>query len=320
MTDKPRTAVQPNEDVVNTIGRALMLLGDQWTLLILQRAFLGAHRYQDWYEALSISHASLSSRIKLLVDSGLLIKVRAGPNGRQHAYKLSESGLGTWQIFVALWRWEKEWINEPRPFRTELVHDACGLRELEPEVVCVACAKTVVLSNVQADPESVLGVPDHTFVPRRHRQRRTDLSSADRLTFHAETMEIVGDRWSIPLLSLALLGLHRFVDFERALGIPPSVLSQRLRRFVELDVFSAPSNGDWDRRHEYRLSERGRAFFDVVLFLSLWSDQFMPEPQGNGLVLRHSDCGEPLRVDMRCNGCQEILLRQTVHFELGERA
>jgi DNA-binding HxlR family transcriptional regulator len=293
-----------------------MLLGDQWTLLILQRAFLGAERFQDWYDGLNISNASLSARLAQLVEAGVLLRTPARAGGGRSVYRLSESGLGTWTVFVAIWRWEQDWISAPRPTPTELVHDDCGARGIAPQLRCTACHKPASLRNVTARPLAELAVIERSFVPRRHRQQRTALEAGDRLTFHAETMEILGDRWNIPLLAVSMLGLRRFSEFERALGLPPSVLSQRLRRLTELEVFAADSGERTDHRREYRLTRKGRAFFDVLMLLSDWGNQYIPSADGNSLILDHVPCGLPLHPELACSGCDRTLSRASIHFAL----
>ena len=57
---------------VNAIGRMLGLLGDEWNLLILQQALMGAHRYSHFAARLPISNSVLSNRLRLLVREGLL--------------------------------------------------------------------------------------------------------------------------------------------------------------------------------------------------------------------------------------------------------
>jgi DNA-binding HxlR family transcriptional regulator len=161
-----------------------------------------------------------------------------------------------------------------------------------------------------------VSVVERGFVPRRHRQQRTSPQEGDRLSFHAETMEILGDRWNIPLLAVSMLGLTRFSQFERALGVPPSVLSQRLRRFTELDVFAADTGEGSQRRHAYRLTPKGRAFFDVLMLLSSWGDSFLPSPTGSSLVLRHVPCNQPLRPELSCSECGLTLTRSSIHFDI----
>jgi DNA-binding HxlR family transcriptional regulator len=58
----------------NAVGRILGLLGDEWTLLIIQQALLGATRYGEFMERLPISNSVLTKRLRALTDNGLLVR------------------------------------------------------------------------------------------------------------------------------------------------------------------------------------------------------------------------------------------------------
>ena len=58
----------------NAVGRMLGLLGDEWTLLVIQQALMGATRYGEFQARLPISHSVLSSRLQSLTRDGLLTK------------------------------------------------------------------------------------------------------------------------------------------------------------------------------------------------------------------------------------------------------
>jgi DNA-binding HxlR family transcriptional regulator len=302
----------PHLEAGNTLSGALLLLGDQWTLLVLQRAFLGARRFQDWQQALPISTASLSDRLRQLVEFGLLAKTAAG--ARQQ-YLLTESGRGTWTVFVAIWRWEQAWLPRPRTQRAALVHDACGGQDITTQLRCATCGLPAPLDTVTVTPLAERHRVERSFVPRRHRQRRSGRPHPDVMSFQAETMEILGDRWNIPLLAVALLGVSRFAEFQRALGIPPSVLSARLARLAELGVLTTRPLGAGDQRRDYHLSGKGRSFFDVLVLLSDWGDRHLAPAGARTLVVVHAPCAQPLRPLLTCGECEVALRRTEVHFE-----
>ncbi|MEO5877230.1 MAG: winged helix-turn-helix transcriptional regulator, partial [Streptosporangiaceae bacterium] len=232
----------------SSIGRALLVLGDQWTLLILQRAFLGVRRFQDWQVALNVSESVLASRLRDLLTQGLLTKVRyagEGVRGREE-YRLTASGLATWRILVAIWNWENRWVTSHTGL-PDLRHERCG-RTAEPVLACGHCGLAVTPHETAVEQRH--GTYDEASPPRRHRHRGKGPDPRDPLSFFPETLELLGDRWGSALLAASFLGLSRFGEFERELRIPPSVLSERLRRFTELGVLRAE-----DRT--YRLTDKG---------------------------------------------------------------
>ena len=60
------------------IGRASRVLGDRWVLLLLREAFLGVDRFDDFFDRLGISRATLTSRLALMVGTSGAMRVLAG--------------------------------------------------------------------------------------------------------------------------------------------------------------------------------------------------------------------------------------------------
>lgn len=305
-----RTSIAPaGAEVPSSIGRALLVLGDQWTLLILQRAFLGVRRFQDWRDALKISESVLATRLRELVGQGLLVKAPYSAGGRtRQEYRLTDSGLATWRILIAIWQWEKRWVTWHTGL-PELIHDDCGQPTM-PVLSCAHCGRQVTAYDTEVEQRGA--AYDSASPARRHRHRGSGPDPSDPLSFFPETMELLGDRWGTALLAAAFLRLRRFRDFQRELGIPPSVLAERLRRFAELGVFRQDDK-------DYRLTDKGRAFFDVLVLIVAWGDRYLPGPKGAQLVITHRDCGNRLAPAFTCSRCGEALERSAVHFALGHR-
>jgi DNA-binding HxlR family transcriptional regulator len=291
----------------SAIGAGLLMLGDQWNLLILQQAFLHrVRRFADWHQALGLSESVLSGRLKELVEAGLLEGVPYKEKGRSRIeYLLTDKALELWSFLTAIWAWERAWIVIPA-WPTQLVHLSCGANT-DPELGCAACAD----APVTARGTSVQSGPDTTFrnvaVPRHHRRTVRDREPAKPDSYRMDTLEILGDRWSTVLLVAAFLRVRRFADFANELGIAPGILSDRLRRFIELDVLT-------QRGTEYRLTPKGLGFFPVFAFLVDWAQRWYPHPEGGGLTITHEACGQPLRPYLRCSRCAAPLHRADVHF------
>ncbi|MQA83675.1 MAG: transcriptional regulator [Streptosporangiales bacterium] len=306
MTTAPRSP--------SAIGRAVLLLGDQWTLLILQRAFLGVQRFQGWRDALGVSESVLAVRLRDLVASGLLEKRPYRDGGRaRHEYRLTESGLETWRILVSIWAWEKRWVARHADDLPELTHGTCGA-SIVPALGCGRCGKGVTPYDTDVDVHRSGGDYYRSSPPRRHRHPGSSPDPRNPPSFFPETMALLGDRWSTALLAAAFLRVRRFSDFQHELGIPPSVLAERLRRFGELGVLRHVPPAEGVRRAEYRLTDKGRAFFDVLVLLVEWGERFLPTPEGRQLDIVHRDCGQLLAPELICPHCDRTLRRGEAYF------
>jgi DNA-binding HxlR family transcriptional regulator len=296
------------------VGRALLLIGDRWTLLILQRAFLGARRFSQWQEALGVSNSVLTSRLRELERYGVLAR-RPDPGyaGRSE-YRLTERGLDLWSVLVAIWAWEKRWVlARPAPL-PDLRHHRCGL-SCVPRLTCTCAPYPVTPRDTTALRRSNARVAD-VSPARLHRRTSAAPRTNDPLSFLPGTMELLGNRWSTAVLAAAFLGVRRFRDFERDLGIPPVILADRLRRFADLGVFRRVVYDERYGREEYRLTSKGLAFFDVLALLVRWGERWLVGPADPVLVIRHRICGRVLEPVLRCDRCQAVLNRREVHFIL----
>jgi DNA-binding HxlR family transcriptional regulator len=94
----------------------------------------------------------------------------------------------------------------------------------------------------------------------------------------ALSLDRVGEGWSIMILRDAFLGLTRFDQFQRSLGIAPNILSRRLRSLVESGLLEKSRYSEHPPRDAYLLTERGRDFRPVLWALLAWGNKhFMPE-------------------------------------------
>ncbi|MDX5298436.1 MAG: helix-turn-helix transcriptional regulator [Gammaproteobacteria bacterium] len=110
----------------------------------------------------------------------------------------------------------------------------------------------------------------------------------------ARALDEVGDWWSLRIVLQAMYGTRRFVDFQQELGIAKNILCDRLNRLVENGVLRKEDVGEHGCRHEYRLTDKGRDLFTVVIALRQWGDKWNPPPTGDAFPLRDKDNGLPL--------------------------
>ncbi|GAB3126652.1 winged helix-turn-helix transcriptional regulator [Glaciibacter psychrotolerans] len=293
----------------SAIGRGLLAVGDRWTLLILQRAFVAhTRRFGDWRAQLGLSESTLAARLRGLVAAGLMERVPYDDNGRtRDEYLLTARALQLWSLLLAIWGWER--ISMPDvPNAPVLVHNDCGSAAL-PVLGCGVCGVSPVTARDTSAERGAKAEFAQIAVPRLHRRAQESSGPIDPLSYYPQTMEILGDRWSTAILAAAFLGVRRFTTFKTELGIAPSILSDRLRRFVAAGVLHAPSD-----EGEYRLTRRGMDFFPVYAILVDWALRSYPTHSAHDLVIRHASCAAPLRPILVCSHCGGELSRTSVHF------
>src|SRR3954449_838135 len=101
----------------------------------------------------------------------------------------------------------------------------------------------------------------------------------------ARTLEIVGERWTLLIVRDAFLGVRRFDDFQRSLGVARNVLQGRLERLVESGILERRRYQERPERYEYRLTEMGIDLWPVVLSLLHWGDKHLSSGDGPPVIM-----------------------------------
>jgi DNA-binding HxlR family transcriptional regulator len=135
----------------DSVSRALALIGDQWTLMILREALFGVRRYGQLVRNLGIARPTLSSRLRSMVDSGLLERVPYARDPDRHEYRLTAAGRELFGAAVMLMRWGDQYLAGPEGPPIVLRHDPCG-EIADPEVVCHKCGEEITAHNVTPEP------------------------------------------------------------------------------------------------------------------------------------------------------------------------
>src|ERR1700736_2024260 len=134
-----------------SVGRALELVGERWTLLILREAFFGVRRFGQFARNLSIPRPTLSSRLRSLVDAGLLERVPYARDPDRSEYRLTPSGRDLFPAIVALMRWGDEHLAGPEGPPIVLRHRACG-QIADPRLTCQHCGKEIEARDATPEP------------------------------------------------------------------------------------------------------------------------------------------------------------------------
>jgi len=108
------------------VARALEVIGDRWALMILRDAFDGLRRFSEFQKNLGLAKNILASRLKLLLESGLLQLQPASDGSAYKEYVLTEKGRSVFPIVVGMRQWGERYLFEAGEVRSQLVDSAQG--------------------------------------------------------------------------------------------------------------------------------------------------------------------------------------------------
>lgn len=128
----------------------------------------------------------------------------------------------------------------------------------------------------------------------------------------ARTLSVIGDRWTMLILRNAFMRMRRFDDFQSSLGMTRHLLASRLKRLVEEGIFERVPYQQAPVRHEYVLTDKGKALHPVLMALANWGDDWMDKGMGPPLLYQHRACGHVMRPVMVCSECHEPLTASQV--------
>ncbi len=103
------------------IARALDVIGDWWSLLIIRDALLGRRRFGEFQKNLGLAKNILTTRLRLLVDEGILSTAPASDGSAYQEYVLTGKGRGLFPVIVALRQWTEAFDAHPEQIGTLLV-------------------------------------------------------------------------------------------------------------------------------------------------------------------------------------------------------
>lgn len=136
---------RPEPDAVK---RALEVLGDRWTFLVLREAFFGVRRYGYFQRNLGIGRNVLASRLAALVEHGLLERVRYRTDPDWYEYQLTPAGLDLFPAILTIKTWAEQHLLDPAAPKLQVRHRGCGA-VLTPLVICERCREPIGAGDVE---------------------------------------------------------------------------------------------------------------------------------------------------------------------------
>jgi DNA-binding HxlR family transcriptional regulator len=124
------------------VARAVDLVGDRWSLLIVRDAFDGTRRFGDFLRSLGVARNILSDRLRRIVEAGILTTQAASDGTAYQEYLLTDKGRSLFPIVVALRQWGEQHLFERGERHSVLVDRRTG--KPAPRMVPVAKDGTVL--------------------------------------------------------------------------------------------------------------------------------------------------------------------------------
>jgi DNA-binding HxlR family transcriptional regulator len=299
------------------VADALKILGDRWSFLILRDIFLGNHRFEQFRSRIGIARGTLTSRLKSLVETGILYKKPYQTLPTRYEYRLTDKGIAIYPQALMAWQWEHDWATDQEGYiPIKLVHKNCG-HIMQPELQCSHCKEVISIHDVdfKPGPGVYLAEPLSPRFQRRTKPKSKYPEGVDTKLFHI--VDVIGDRWSGLIVAALFFGLRRFDEIGSAIGIATNILTDRLKLLIDTGIVVHKVYQKKPTRYEYRLTDKGRDLYGQVLMMHQWSDEWLMDNRASPLLLTHIPCGKPLYGIVVCSVCSEELTKGSIDFQFG---
>ena len=132
----------------------------------------------------------------------------------------------------------------------------------------------------------------------------------------ARAESIVGDRWTVLILRELFMRMHRFEEIQAQTGATPQMIATRLKQLEADGLLTRRAYNERPLRHEYHLTEKGEAFYPVILALRAWGESWCKSPrEGRAVSYTHKSCGRPAGLGPVCESCGKPLRREDLIAE-----
>ena len=138
------------EGQVCSIARALELVGDRWTLLVVRDALRGVRRFEEFRTRLGIAHNVLADRLARLTEAGILERRLYQTRPDRYEYRPTRQGLDLWPVIMSLLLWGDRYAAPQGP-PVLVVHRGCGGR-LRPGLTCSECGAPLTAYDTELAP------------------------------------------------------------------------------------------------------------------------------------------------------------------------
>jgi DNA-binding HxlR family transcriptional regulator len=295
-----------------SVARALNVLGDTWTFLVLRGPFFGINKFDALQNELGIARNLLSARLTKLLKYELLKRVAYQSNPIRYEYRLTKKGLALYPALIILMNWGDRWESNAEGAPLLLRHRPCG-GLFAAEVICSECENKLTARAVTYRDGPGAGT-ETASIARRRRSSNPDAYERGRNCSVARTLKILEDPWTYLILREVFFSVYRFDEIQRGLGIARNILTDRLNRLANGGILERSQYQNRPPRFEYRLTDKGRDLYGGLLALMAWADNWLSESNGAPLIVTHNTCGCDFKPVVICPDCHLPITAHDVEY------
>ncbi len=134
-----------------SVAKALEVIGERWSLLIVRSVMHGNRRFGEMQESLGIARNVLSARLQRLVDEEILERRAYQESPPRFEYFLTQKGLDLWPALIALLNWGDRYSPSAEGPRRLIVHKECG-GTVSERGICESCGKLLTARDAKQVP------------------------------------------------------------------------------------------------------------------------------------------------------------------------
>lgn len=131
----------------SSVSRALQIIGDKWSFMVVREAFFGSRRYDKILTALEIAPNILTDRLSRLVANGVFHKRQYQTSPDRYEYLLTDMGMDLYGPFITMLQWGDRWLSKGKP-PLLLTHLSCG-HDFHASVICDGCKQPIIAADMQ---------------------------------------------------------------------------------------------------------------------------------------------------------------------------
>jgi DNA-binding HxlR family transcriptional regulator len=131
----------------SSVSRALQIIGDKWTFMVVREAFFGNRRYDRIQSELGIAPNILTDRLSRLVAQGVFLRRLYQSAPERHEYLLTDMGRDLYGSFATMLAWGDRWLARTKP--PLLLHHLICDRDFHASVICDKCQQPIVAADMQ---------------------------------------------------------------------------------------------------------------------------------------------------------------------------
>ena len=135
----------------------------------------------------------------------------------------------------------------------------------------------------------------------------------------ATALDLIGDKWTLMIISGSFASVHRFNELEQSLGINRNLLSSRLNRLIDAGVVEKTIYQEKPRRFEYKLTDIGEELKPVIVGLSSWSEKNLTK-EATPISMVHTVCECKVTARIHCSSCDAVIPNNEIDSRLNPNA